>query len=341
MPLLFYRHARLGHALVRDFDYFGHIHIDREGFRGPEVSIGKAPATVRIMAIGSSTTFDPGVSSDASTWPARLQFWLSKLKADHPVEVINAGVPGYRVIDDAIRLETELFRYHPDLIVLYEGHNDLFGALRRGREPSGTVTDTPDEVPVVTPWGHWLSRHSLLYGKLVAKLAVLRFSASGRRALSRAAGPSNEAMIDSGAQQFQRDLTTFLAVARSLGTRVVIPELVHASGAGAANERESTLLRVWSYTVPFARPGTVLQGYLRYNAVLHDVADRFGATWVPTSSFGLAGPAWYESGDPIHFNDRGAERMAELVAEALLASRVLGLRSAGVATSSRSSMLRR
>lgn len=31
MPLLYYRHARLGHALVRDFDYFGWVHVHREG----------------------------------------------------------------------------------------------------------------------------------------------------------------------------------------------------------------------------------------------------------------------------------------------------------------------
>ncbi len=34
MPLLFYQHGQLGHALVRDFDYGGRIHVDREGFRG-------------------------------------------------------------------------------------------------------------------------------------------------------------------------------------------------------------------------------------------------------------------------------------------------------------------
>lgn len=329
MPLLFYRHGRLGHALVRNFDYFGWIHVDREGFRGPEVAVGKPPGVVRIMAVGSSTTFDPAVGGDQATWPARLQFWLDQLVPNHPVEVINAGVPGYGVIDQVIRLETELFRYQPDLIILYEGHNDLFVALRRGHEPTRVATDTPGEVPVVTPWGDWLSRHSLLYGKLVARLKTLRFRSSGRRALTtlQAAGRSDEEIIDSGAQQFERDLTFFLAVARSLGARVVIPKIIHVSGVATVNERDSNLLRVWSYTVPFASPEAVLRGYVRYNAVLHAVADRFAATWVPTDSFGLAGPAWYEAGDPIHFNDRGADRMAHRLAEAFLASGVLGTTS--------------
>ncbi len=327
IPTLFYRHGRLGHALVRGFDYFGRIHIDRDGFRGGEVSATKASGTVRVMAIGSSTTFDPSVSGDAAAWPARLQGELNKLLPGRPTEVINAGVPGYHVIEDLIRLETELFRYRPDVVILYEGHNDLFGALRRGGDQTGSATDTPDEVPVVTPWGHWLSRHSLLYGKLVARLKILHFRAAGQRALSgsRDSRPSADPVIDLGARQFERDLTSFLAVARGLGMRVVIPELVQVSGVGAVEEHDSTLVRAWSLTVPFARPETVLQGYVRYNSVLHDVADRFGATWVPTASFGLAGPAWYATDDPIHFNDRGAGRMAERLARALIASRALDL----------------
>ena len=71
LPLLYYQHGRLGHAFVRGFDYFGWIHINHEGFRGPEVAVQKAPGVLRIMAVGSSTTFDPSVTSDAATWPAR------------------------------------------------------------------------------------------------------------------------------------------------------------------------------------------------------------------------------------------------------------------------------
>ena len=331
MPLLYYRHGRLGHALVRDFDYFGWIHINREGFRGPEVAMLKAPDIVRIMAVGSSTTFDPSVNGDEAAWPARLQFWLTQLAPEHAVEVINAGVPGYRVIDDLIRLETELFEYRPDVAILYEGHNDLFSALRRGREPPVSFTNTPGEIPALTPWGHWLSGHSLLYGKLVARLQTLRFRAAGRRALEAPPAPerSPEAVIDSGARRFEQDLTAFLAVARTLGIRVVIPEVVQVSGVGALQENDPAVHEMWAHTVPFGRPEDVLLGYVRFNAVLQRVAVRSCATWVSTKPFGLVGTAWYESGDPVHFNDRGADRMAHGLAEALLRSGVLESATAG------------
>jgi hypothetical protein len=130
-------------------------------------------------------------------------------------------------------------------------------------------------------------------------------------------------VIDSGAARFERDLRVFLGVARSLGIRVVVPEVVHVSGVGVVEEPDSTTHREWSYTMPFARVETVLRAYVRFNSVLRDVAACFGVTWVPTTSFGLDGRAWYDAGDPIHFNDRGADRMAQRLAQALLRAGVL------------------
>ena len=63
-PLLFYRHSRLGHALVRNYDYFGWIHVNRQGFRGASVPLDKQPGTLRVMAVGGSTTFDDFVTRD-------------------------------------------------------------------------------------------------------------------------------------------------------------------------------------------------------------------------------------------------------------------------------------
>ncbi len=316
IPLLFYQSGRLGYALVRDFDYFGWIHVDHEGFRGREVALEKKPGTVRIMAVGSSTTFDPGVSSDSAAWPARLEYWLNTLAPGRAVEVINAGVPGYKVVDDLIRLETELYEFHPDVILFYEGHNDLFGALRRGREGEGPGSETPGEVPVVTPWTHWLSRHSLLYGKLIGRVKVLSLSHAAQRSMTGppAAGQTDDEILQAGAQEFERNVSCFLAVARTLGIRVVTMELVNASGVGHLRESDPVLRRTWSYAVPFASPETVLRGYVRYNAVLEAAAKRFDAGWVSTDSFGLDGRHWYEDGDPIHFNDLGADRWAHQLA---------------------------
>ena len=95
MPFLLYRHGRFGHALVRNTDYFGWMRINRQGFRGADVSLKKPDGTFRIMAIGASTTFDTQVSSGDQTWAARLEYWLNQSDLRDPVEVINAGVGGW------------------------------------------------------------------------------------------------------------------------------------------------------------------------------------------------------------------------------------------------------
>ena len=125
ITMLYYQHKRLGHGLVRNTDYFGWMRINRHGFRGSDMPIQKPAETHRIMVIGGSTTFDTQVSSDERTWPARLQYWLNHRDRGFPVEIVNAGVPGYRVIDHLIRLQTDLYRFQPDLIILYVGHNDI------------------------------------------------------------------------------------------------------------------------------------------------------------------------------------------------------------------------
>src|SRR5205085_51602 len=92
-PLMFYRHNRLGFALVRNSDNFGWVRINSAGFRGADVPLAKRPGVVRIVATGGSTTFDGAVSGEDRTWPARLQYWLNRLDPNRPVDVLNAGVP--------------------------------------------------------------------------------------------------------------------------------------------------------------------------------------------------------------------------------------------------------
>lgn len=76
------------------------------GFRGPE----PAPAGRRILVLGGSNTFGPGVGED-QTWPAVMQRGLPG------TEVLNLGVSGYMT-----RQKAAMARRHmglqPDLVLL-------------------------------------------------------------------------------------------------------------------------------------------------------------------------------------------------------------------------------
>ena len=94
MSMIFYRHKRLMHGLVRGMDYYGWVRIGRQGFRGArDVSLRPPPNTFRIIAVGGSTTFDGNTSGDSSAWPARLEQILNSTPGPMRFEVLNAGVP--------------------------------------------------------------------------------------------------------------------------------------------------------------------------------------------------------------------------------------------------------
>src|SRR5690348_6507818 len=57
MPLLYYRHMRLRHALVRDYSYFGWVHTDTAGFRRTDDGHRGLDGRPLVLALGSSTTF--------------------------------------------------------------------------------------------------------------------------------------------------------------------------------------------------------------------------------------------------------------------------------------------
>jgi lysophospholipase L1-like esterase len=313
MTTLYYRHSRLVRGLVRNADYFGWVQTDSLGLRVATPPAGEAPETLRVVADGGSTTFDVGASSGDSTWPARLGRLLTD--SARYVQVFNAGVPSYRVIDNLIRFEQELHRLKPHLILLVQGHNDLYAMLRAGGDAD---PDAPSELPTVTPWGRWLERHSLLYGK-----GVVVARGAWRRALgaSRARRSAEElrAALEAGMVQYETDVRAYIAVAQALGVRMVLIEPPHISGA-AANADGHAADR-WRTAFGDVEPSVILEGYARQGDVLRRVAAETGATYLPTSDFGLDSLRFYERGDPIHLNDDGARIMAERLSRALRMTR--------------------
>jgi lysophospholipase L1-like esterase len=309
MTTLYYRHSRLVRGLVRNADYFGWAQTDSLGLRVATPPAGEAPETLRVLADGGSTTFDVGVSSGDSTWPARLGRLLTD--SARYVQVYNAGVPSYRVIDNLIRFEQELHRLRPHVILLLQGHNDLYEMLRADHDED---PDAPSEAPAVTPWGRWLERHSLLYGKGVVVVRRTWRGMTGSAGAPRGVAELRAALAR-GMEQYETDVRAYVAVAQALGVRTVLIEPPHVSGE-AANADGHAADR-WRSAFGDVEPAVILEGYARQGEVLRRVATETGATYLPTAGFGLDSLRFYEPGDPIHLNDAGAGLLADGIAQQL------------------------
>jgi acyl-CoA thioesterase-1 len=83
---------------------------------------------VRILAIGSSSTQGVGASSQAASYPAQLQQALTRQLPRRPIFVFNAGVAGETADATVNRLNRELDRYKPDLVLWQVGTNDALTA---------------------------------------------------------------------------------------------------------------------------------------------------------------------------------------------------------------------
>lgn len=78
-----------------------------------------ANGAVRVATLGGSTTFGAGLS-DTETWPARLQALLGPGYA-----VTNYGLLGYSTAEGVIQMGLLVPESRPDIVVLYEGWNDI------------------------------------------------------------------------------------------------------------------------------------------------------------------------------------------------------------------------
>jgi tetratricopeptide (TPR) repeat protein len=93
-------------------------------------AIAKFPGTKRVFCLGESTMEGFPYEFNA-TAPSFLKDRLRTMYPGSPVEVINVGLSavGSWVVKDFMR---EVLAYEPDLIVVYVGHNEFYGAYGPG-----------------------------------------------------------------------------------------------------------------------------------------------------------------------------------------------------------------
>jgi len=91
-----------------------------------------------FLAFGDSITAGAVAGADGVTlsfvdpslaYPGKLQTSLRQRYAAQPIVVVNDGISGETAVDGAKRLQAELDRHHPQVLLLLEGVNDLHGSV--------------------------------------------------------------------------------------------------------------------------------------------------------------------------------------------------------------------
>lgn len=105
------------------------FHINSHGFRGREITKEKPKNTYRIFVLGGSSVFAAEVPYQMSSC-AILE---ERLRAHYPgenIEVLNAGFGWYTTEHSLIQYLFKIKDYHPDLIIISHGINDLYRSFR-------------------------------------------------------------------------------------------------------------------------------------------------------------------------------------------------------------------
>ena len=82
-------------------------------------------ATLRIVALGSSSTTGFGAFGKGTAFPEVMKGELLRLRPGVAVELINSGRIGENLGDNIARIDDDVLRHKPDLVIWQIGTNDV------------------------------------------------------------------------------------------------------------------------------------------------------------------------------------------------------------------------
>src|SRR3954468_11994065 len=90
----------------------------------PFIAALKAKRHQVLIALGDSNTCNAQFTAGLKQWPELLHDEVRSQLGTQEITLINAGISGDAVTEAAARLERDVLRHHPDLVVVCLGSND-------------------------------------------------------------------------------------------------------------------------------------------------------------------------------------------------------------------------
>lgn len=286
--------------------------ISRLGLRGRAPVVPKPAGLVRILCLGGSTTFGYHVT-DGEEWPARLGEALGR---DRRIEVVNAGRPGATTWNDFQALRDRLVQLEPDVVILYEGFNDLWRGVRRHAAVQSDYGVVEEGLPALEepldlgPPRLWPLRPSFL-AYLVGRRVEHLFHEPSARPVPALARLYDPAIVE----VFGKNLGAMVRLCRRQGA---IPVVAVFAACDDTTATADELRRRFEYVVQEIPPldvPTALRGFHLYREQARLVGRQERCPVVDLARLMPKDTAFFT--DTVHFTAEGEGRMAELLASAL------------------------
>ncbi len=288
------------------------------GYRGPEITRPKPEGVFRIVALGGSTTY--GISIPwQEAYPAQLQRTLRDEYGYTNVEVINAGVMGYTSWDLLANFEFRVLELDPDLIIVYEGINDVDTRLVDPRyyDSLNSARGTwRDRAPSLSP--------SVLYRFLAINLGWMRdptvlgnqFNIGSNVERCKAADDCSnlgmtpqEVLAANPPVYYERNLNNLIMLATGNGVQVML-----SSWASFPDPMGKGIN-------PFITYAPIQQAVGEHNAIVAKLAEKWSLPY-----YDLAGEMPHNAGfwlDGLHMTELGAHEQASRYAAFLDANQLI------------------
>jgi hypothetical protein len=291
-------------VIGRPYGRFGKWKLNALGYRGPDTHAD----TWKIICIGASETFGMGETAGME-YPRQLEHVLNARQPALHVEVVNVAYAGQSLGAFSHRIDKIVDRLAPRMAVLYPSFYGYINDATVGqpdpvdwvREPQGFRSRIEDKllssIDRLPQWAENM-RYRLHIWRGVRKAKVIM-----------------DTIPESHVDQFRSDLRSALD---GLQQRHVCSVLVtHATFFGQSVEpNERYLLTAWRRFEPTLADDGYLDAERRLNAVIRQEARERHLTLVEAANV-LSGPENFT--DWAHFTNKGANKMANLIADQVIA----------------------
>ncbi len=282
IPFVVYKLNAVG---ATTFTSSAEFHTNNVGFRDDDVILPKPAGVFRIACIGGSTTEEG--DTNRKTYPNLMEDRLNGETREKRIDVVNCGISGITSLMEWMRFRDYL-QLEPDLIVYYDGVNDLC---------------------------HWLFRNWVFNATPTQKR--LRESQFLCYYFNKWLLPSRAEMEQAIDSRTMKNVRSMCEAAEAAGVKIALCSFAHPTletlPRAQRNYFEYDMRQNWGGM--YVTMSTYVMAIEILNEKIRKLCEEKGLLYIPVAENVCGGTEYF--GDICHMRNSGIEKKAEVIAKGL------------------------